>query len=57
MHLLVASYLGYKAPTSASSEESDQAMQQLMASMPVQTDAPKLDNSAWDAFVKEPRHV
>lgn len=31
-------------------------MRTLMASMPVQTDAPKVDDSAWVAFLKENRH-
>jgi hypothetical protein len=56
VHLLVAQYLDYKAPASAAPERQDEAMAELMASMPIQADAPKLDTSAWDSFLKERDH-
>lgn len=52
MHHLVAAYLGYKPPRVAAAE-SDQQLQALMTSLPVNTSAPKLDESAWHQHIAE----
>ena len=46
-------YLGYKPPAALAPQDTDQAMHELMATMPVNNSAPKLDNSAWETFAKE----
>lgn len=52
VHHLVAAYLDYKRP--ADREESlDRDLSSLMSSMPVNTSAPKLDDSAWQKFTVE----
>lgn len=57
VHHLVAAYLDYKPPVEIDSREHDEAMLRMLSMMPVATDAPKLDTSAWDSFVtKEPDH-
>lgn len=58
MHLLVASYLDYKPPGEMS-PENENALAGLLTDMPVNTSAPKLDDSAWQKFIadKDTPHV
>lgn len=46
VHQLVAAYLKYEPP-SAHQADGDLSLQQLMQSMPVNTSAPKLDDTLW----------
>jgi len=50
VHHLVASYLGYERPAQIEAKN-DESLMALMASMPTDANAPKLDNSAWETFV------
>jgi hypothetical protein len=50
VHRMVATYLGYERPAEIEAKN-DESLLALMAGMPVNTSAPKLDNSAWETFV------
>lgn len=52
VHHLVAAYLGYKPPQDRAAE-SEQTLQALMSSLPVNTSAPKLDESAWQQHIAD----
>ena len=50
VHRLVAAYLDYKRPADAAAAN-DSSLLELMSSMPINTNAPRLDSSAWAEFV------
>lgn len=51
MHVLVAAYLGYEAPTPAGQRtEATGELAQVLSSTPVDRSAPALDNGAWQRF-------
>lgn len=52
VHRLVAAYLDYKPP-SATAATTDSSLLELMSAMPVNPNAPKLDNSAWESFMAQ----
>jgi hypothetical protein len=47
---LVAAYLGYKPPRP---QEAAQQVQQILTSQLIKSDAPKLDDSAWQAYSRK----
>lgn len=57
VHRLVAAYLEYKPPAHTE-PANDASLHELMSAMPVNPNAPALDNSAWEAFIaaKESPH-
>ena len=54
VHHLVAAYLGYDAE--GTEAKRDEQMHTLMSSMPVNSNAPKLDDRAWGAANSKDRH-
>ena len=56
VHRLVAAYLDYKRPADAEAA-TDNSLLELMSAMPVNPNAPKLDNSAWDSFVAAKQEI
>lgn len=50
VHRLVAAYLEYEAPAATTPEAQQQSLDSLLATMPIQHNAPALDTQGWDAF-------
>lgn len=59
VHHLVAAYLGYKPPASAGAKQGLDVSEDITpllgeaGGLPIRTDAPKVDTSAWDALMAQ----